>query len=134
MQDFSEAWKWIEYAKARAFLDELQVEHVPSKSTPAEYKLQKDQVFLPALDEPAVFIHWVFVGETIYMMTCRSKGDFRMFRLDITVSAVAAWYQGLVATREDFSDTESAEDLLSELAELCIQQHQAALRKEHYAD
>ena len=41
-----------------------------------------------------------------------------MFRLDITIEAFEQWCRDLFETKEDLSDVESAEDLLSELAAL----------------
>jgi len=52
------------------------------------------------------------------MLTSAESETTRMFRLDITIEAFEQWCRDLFETKEDLSDVESAEDLLSELAAL----------------
>jgi len=58
------------------------------------------------------------VANAIYMLTSAESETTRMFRLDITIEAFEQWCRDLFETKEDLSDVESAEDLLSELAAL----------------
>lgn len=116
---FEAAWKWVEYAKARAFFDETRLHGLGSEPAEVVLPAQNDTIAIPLFQESAVLVHWAFVGDTVYLMTCRNATEFHMFKLAISVSDIEQWYQALVATREDFTDAETAEELLSELAELC---------------
>ncbi|KAF3928476.1 hypothetical protein ABW20_dc0106430 [Dactylellina cionopaga] len=119
IKDFREAWKWVEYAKARAFVDSLRIDEEQQREfSPINFT---DVWPLPTTNEPLVFVHWAFVGETIYLLTRRShiEKESLMFKLEITVSEVEEWYQTLLATKEDYSDVETAEEILSEISALC---------------
>lgn len=117
---FEEAWAWVEYGKARVFAEDLQTRGPDSDSSVFTAPLALESILeTPDLGETAVIVHWAFVGDTIYLITCRQRTQFHMVKLGITVSAVEEWYQGVVATKEDFGSVETSEELLSELSELC---------------
>ena len=115
---FDEAYQWAECSKAQAFHSGLKLSNVPTKlNTAAEPG--EDDLQPPVLDEPALRVHWVLNGEKFYICACRNAHEYFMFELGITLSAVEDWHQNLVASREDLSEVESAEDMLSELEALC---------------
>jgi hypothetical protein len=53
------------------------------------------------------------------MLTARAGEMPRMFRLDIDAQTVTQWQQDIVDSRDDLSDVESANEVLSELSGLC---------------
>ncbi|KXX81509.1 Separin [Madurella mycetomatis] len=117
---FEEAWMWAEYAKARVFAGEPRRDGFDPDASMLPVPLApEDAVEIPNFVDSPVIIHWAFVGDTVYMISCRERTRFRMFKLGITTSAVEQWYQDLVATKEDFRSVDTAEELLSELSELC---------------
>jgi CHAT domain-containing protein len=118
MKDFAQAWKWAEYGKAQAFLDGLKADDFSSSSFAIQVP-DEAKVSLPAVDEPALFVHWVIVGDSIYLLTCSEGTEFHAFRLEITAPAVEEWHQGLLAAKDNLSDAESANEQLSELVDLC---------------
>jgi CHAT domain-containing protein len=117
--DFAGAWRWTELAKARAFAGQLQGVDTNRAESTVEGSLGSNSIFTARTTERFIFVHWVTVANAIYMLTSTESGTPRMFRLDITVEAVEQWCRELFETKEDLSDVESAEDLLSELAALC---------------
>ncbi|KAK6356003.1 hypothetical protein TWF718_000376 [Orbilia javanica] len=114
--DFRGAWKWVEYAKARAFVDSLDI---TSKNRGLSTESPKTAPDTTTTDEPVAFVHWAFVGEKVYILIDQTNMEPVMSKLDISVPDIETWYKDLVETREDYSEVESAEEVLSELAPLC---------------
>jgi CHAT domain-containing protein len=113
-----EAFLWAECSKAQAFRDSLQSNDLAMNDQAAIVPGHEGLLF-PATQEPTLLVHWVMNGETVYMCTCRNGNEYRIFKLEITASAVEEWHQSLVATKDNLSDAESAAEILAELRPLC---------------
>jgi CHAT domain-containing protein len=117
--DYAGAWRWTELAKARAFAGRLKGVD-PTRAEPSiEGSIGSSSILAGHIRERFTFVHWVTVGNAIYMLTSTNSETPRMFRLDITVEVVEQWCRDLLETKEDLSDVESAQDLLGELTALC---------------
>lgn len=116
--DHHQAWSWIEYSKARALHDSLEyIEDGPHLQIEAAE--MNDNLFEPFLTNQAVFlVHWMILGERILLCVSQNSTAYMSWELDCTKSAVEEWYHSLVASQEDLSDPETAEEILSELQEL----------------
>lgn len=78
----------------------------------------QEELLPPTLAESAFLGHGV-VNETIYICACRKAHEYFVFELEVTTSAVEEWHQNLVATEDDLSEAEPAEERLSKLENLC---------------
>ena len=114
---FDEAFQWAECGKAQAFYDSLKSIDLQTKSK-TDAVLSQEKLLPPKLEEPALLVHWVVNGETIYICACRNACEYFVYKLEITTSAVEEWHQNLVTTKDNLSDAESAEEILSELEAL----------------
>jgi CHAT domain-containing protein len=115
---YDEAYQWAECGKAQAFHGGLKSNDLPMKLNTAAVPGQ-EELLPPTLEEPALLVHWVINGETIYICACRNAHEYFVFKLGITTSAVEEWHQNIVATKDDLSEAEAAEEMLSELEPLC---------------
>lgn len=116
--EHSQAWSWVDYSKARALHDSL--EHVmdgPHLQTEgAETDDQGFEHFLT--EQTVVLVHWMILGERILLCISEDSVSYTSLELNCTRSAAEEWYHGLVASKEDLSDPETADDILSEVQEL----------------
>ncbi|EPE27557.1 hypothetical protein GLAREA_04348 [Glarea lozoyensis ATCC 20868] len=118
LREHSQVWSWIEYSKARAFRESLHS---------CEDGLNQ-QITEPEMDETGfdrfmtgqsiIMVHWIILEENILLCVREDSTTYISLELNCTTSQVKEWYHGLVASNEDLSDIETADEILSELQEL----------------
>lgn len=116
--DHHQAWSWIEYSKARALHDSL--EHVQDGPHLQVEGAETDDKLLEHFltNQAVVLVHWMILGERILLCVSQDSTAYTSWELNCTRSAAEEWYHSLVASKEDLSDPETADEILSELQEL----------------
>lgn len=116
--DHYQAWSWVEYSKARALHDSLgQFEDEPYLHIESG---GADEILLDQslTNQAVVLVHWMILGERILMCVSLDSTTYSSWELKCTRSQVEEWYHHLVMSKEDLSDPETADEILSELQEL----------------
>lgn len=121
LQEPREAWSWIESSKARA-LDGSFAAIIDNPYTSIDANdMDDNHSFECSLtDEIIIQAHWMIIGERVLLYVCQNSTTctYMSWELSCTKSTLEEWYYHSVTSKEDLSDPETAEEILSELQEL----------------